>query len=76
MENFNRTGHWLSIGDYNSVITDDGVSSKGVLAHHRSVGFSDWLFNQGLIDMGLGGFKFTWIRGLSCAAFRRARLDR
>ncbi|XP_073151932.1 uncharacterized protein [Henckelia pumila] len=69
-------GPWCSIGDYNSVISDEEVSQIRKMNHRRNVGFSEWIFNQDLIDMGYVGSKFTWIRGLSSNTYKGARLDR
>ncbi|XP_073051702.1 uncharacterized protein [Primulina eburnea] len=75
-ENLNIQGPWLSIGDYNSVCYEHETSTTNGATHHRSAGFNDWLFNQGLIYIGFSGSRFTWVRGLSSATFKGARLDR
>ncbi|XP_075515886.1 uncharacterized protein LOC142550694 [Primulina tabacum] len=76
VENLNIEGPWCSVGDYNSVISDDEVSSRKRSAHHRNTDFSNWIFNQAMIDMGFEGAKFTWRRGLTPANYKGARLDR
>ncbi|XP_075499925.1 uncharacterized protein LOC142538495 [Primulina tabacum] len=75
-ENLNIAGPWLSIGDYNSVSSEQEVSSTGRVASNRSAGLTDWMFNQGLLDLGYIGSRFTWVRGLSTNTFKVARLDR
>ena len=37
--------------------------------------FGDWIFNQGLIDLGFTRPKFTWTRGQFSETFKGARLD-
>lgn len=36
----------------------------------------DWIGDNGLIDMGFVGAKYTWMRGLHLSTLKRARLDR
>lgn len=76
VDKLNIEGPWCSIGDYNFVLSDDEVFSKRKSDHHRSAGFTDWIFNQAMIDMGFEGSKFTWTRGLSTDTYKSARLDR
>ncbi|XP_073051225.1 uncharacterized protein [Primulina eburnea] len=75
-EKLNLDGPWLSIGDYNSVSSEQEVTSNGRLANIRSAGLTEWMFNQGLVDLGYIGSRFTWVRGLSTNTFKGARLDR
>ncbi|XP_073045682.1 uncharacterized protein [Primulina eburnea] len=76
LDNLNIEGPWCSIGDYNSVISDDEIEPQRNSAHHRSPEFADWIFNQAMIDMGFKGSKFTWTRGQSSDTHKSARLDR
>ena len=69
-------GPWLSVGDYNAVIAEEEVSGTGPLANHRSASFTEWIFDQGFLDMGYSGPNFTWTRGLTSLTFKGARLDR
>ena len=62
-------------GDFNSVTKAEEVSNAGKFDKRRCSGFNDWIFGNGLIDMGFIGPKFTWIRGRSPSAFKGARLD-
>ncbi|XP_019180199.1 PREDICTED: uncharacterized protein LOC109175391 [Ipomoea nil] len=71
----NLQGPWLSVGDYNSVLSINEVSSTN-LSSTRCAGFRRWIFEEGLIDLGCEGPQFTWRRGLSATSFRAARLDR
>ena len=38
--------------------------------------FKNWIDNNGLIDLGFSGPKFTWARGLTPDSRKEARLDR
>ncbi|XP_075508178.1 uncharacterized protein LOC142545090 [Primulina tabacum] len=75
-EKLNIEGPWVSLGDFNSVITEHEISTTGGVAYCRSAGFADWMFNQGLLDLGFTGSRFTWKRGNNSNTFKGARLDR
>ncbi|XP_073304620.1 uncharacterized protein [Primulina huaijiensis] len=75
-ENLNIEGPWISLGDFNSVITEHEISTTGGVAYCRSAGFADWMFNQGLLDLVFTGSRFTWMRGNNSNTFKGARLDR
>ncbi|XP_075481174.1 uncharacterized protein LOC142521884 [Primulina tabacum] len=75
-EKLNFAGPWLSIRDYNSVSSEQEVTPNGSLASIRIAGLTEWMFNQGLVDLGYIGSRFTWVRGLSTNTFKGARLDR
>ncbi|XVF74117.1 hypothetical protein PTKIN_Ptkin13bG0034500 [Pterospermum kingtungense] len=68
-------GPCLVVGDFNAVLSVEEVSS-GSLASNRCAGFQDWIFDNGLLDMGFVGSRFTWSRGLSSSTLKAARLDR
>ncbi|XP_073046080.1 uncharacterized protein [Primulina eburnea] len=70
-ENLNIQGSWLSVGDYNSVCNEHETSTTEGATHHRSAGFNDWLFNQGLIDIGFSGSRFTWAAWLTHEDFHK-----
>ncbi|XP_031115795.1 uncharacterized protein LOC116019654 [Ipomoea triloba] len=72
----NINGPWLSVGDYNAVADHEEVSNPRNFSHYRCTGFIDWMFDQGLLDLGYTGSKFTWQRGNSQDTFKAARLDR
>ena len=42
----------------------------------RCTRFKHWIENNGLIDLGFSGPKFTWTRGLNRETRKEARLDR
>ncbi|XP_019184586.1 PREDICTED: uncharacterized protein LOC109179535 isoform X1 [Ipomoea nil] len=67
---------WMTIGDFNSVAGPDEVSNPATYSSARSSDFNDWIFREGLVDLGYFGTKFTWMRGLQSTTFKGARLDR
>ncbi|XP_019170571.1 PREDICTED: uncharacterized protein LOC109166142 [Ipomoea nil] len=75
-EGLNFHGPWLIAGDYNSVLSVDEVSGSTNFSSSRCAGFRNWIFEEGLINVGFEGPQFTWCRGLSLTSFKAARLDR
>ncbi|XP_019158517.1 PREDICTED: uncharacterized protein LOC109155288 [Ipomoea nil] len=73
---FDPQGPWLTVGDFNSVTCRNEVSNPETFTSSRTVDFNDWIFREGLIDLGFTGPKFTWMRGVESTTFRGARLDR
>ncbi|XP_019172110.1 PREDICTED: uncharacterized protein LOC109167542 [Ipomoea nil] len=67
---------WLVVGDFNSVLSSDETSSPENFSLNRSSDFKNWIFREGLIDLGFTGSKFTWKRGIDTPSFKGARLDR
>lgn len=72
----NIEGVWIMIEDFNAVLHADELSNPRNRSSFRSIAFHDWMFHQGLIDMGYVGTKFTRTRGNSDLNFKGARLDR
>lgn len=72
----NIRGAWVTTGDYNSVLSREGVANNTRFSLNRSAGFSSWIFREGLIDLGYKGPKFTWSRGTETSNYKAARLDR
>lgn len=70
------TDPWVSIGDFNSVLTENDTSNNRSFASQRCVGFAYWIFEEGLLDMGYSGHAFTWTRGNDRDTWKAARLDR
>lgn len=66
----------LIAGDFNSVTSADEVSHPNSFANHRCIDFNLWIFQEGLIDLGFSGPKFTWMRGRENETFKAAKLDR
>lgn len=75
-ESLNIEGPLMVCGDFNFVVSTVEVSSPVSWNSHRSSGFQNWIFKQGLLDMGFYGPKFTWTRGIHASTFKGARLDR
>lgn len=69
-------GAWLTVGDFNSVLSPDEVNTPENWNAHKSASFQEWIFEQGLVGLGFHGSKFTWFRGVQEATFKGARLDR
>ncbi|XP_031099664.1 uncharacterized protein LOC116003863 [Ipomoea triloba] len=72
----NFQGPWLLAGDFNSVTSREEVNNPECFSLSRCTDFNNWLFREGLIDLGYIGAKFTWMRGVNSSSFRGARLDR
>ena len=70
------TEPWLIVGDFNSVLSSDEVSTAGRLDQRRCNAFGNWVFAHGLIYLEYSGLHFTWTCGTSNSTFRGARLDR
>lgn len=66
----------LIAGDFNSVTSAEEVSHPINFANHRCTDFNNWIFQEGLIDLGYSGPNFTWMRGRENETFKAARLDR
>ncbi|XP_019197687.1 PREDICTED: uncharacterized protein LOC109191482 [Ipomoea nil] len=66
---------WLVVGDFNSVLSSDETSSPENFSINRSSDFKNWIFREGLIDLGFTGSKFTWKRGIDTPSFKGARID-
>lgn len=69
-------GPWISIGDFNAVLSKEEVSNPESFNDRRCSGLREWIFMQGLVDIGYRGAPFTWVRGTQEDSYRGARLDR
>lgn len=67
---------WIALGDFNFVTSKEEVSNANSYSDQRSKSFNDWINDEGLIDHGYTGPRFTWTRGNNTNSFRGARLDR
>ncbi|XP_019172990.1 PREDICTED: uncharacterized protein LOC109168419 [Ipomoea nil] len=74
-DNFHMHEGWLAVGDFNAVTCMEDVSNQQNFSNHRCVGMNEWIFKEGLIDMGFVGPRFTWTRGRESTTFTGARLD-
>lgn len=72
--NFNQA--WMAVGHFNAVTGMDEVSNPDSFRQRRCSGFKEWIFEEGMIDLGYTGNKYTWMRGRDRDSFKGARLDR
>ncbi|XP_019199070.1 PREDICTED: uncharacterized protein LOC109192823 [Ipomoea nil] len=75
-QNLDPQPSWLAVGDFNAVTGHEEVSNPASFSSTRCSDFNDWIFRQGLIDLGYEGSKYTWKRGTNTETFKGARLDR
>lgn len=65
---------WLVAGDFNEIVS---IGQKvGGNSSFTSTGFAEWIFEQGLVDLGFSGPKFTWVKNSKIANSLKLRLDR
>lgn len=64
---------WLLAGDFNDILY---AQEKYGTTLGRSKGFKDWFDNQGMIDLGFIGPRFTWVNKREASKFVMKRLDR
>lgn len=76
IQSMDVSGPWIAAGDFNAVVSEAEVSDPAKFKHNKSVRFRDWIFDQGLIDMGFEGPRLTWRRGSEDTIIKGARLDR
>ena len=67
---------WLLAGDFNETSSLDERNHGGPDMQRRCNRFTYWIENNGLLDLGYSGPKFTWSRGLSPGTRKEARLNR
>lgn len=73
----NFLGPWLLAGDFNETRSmDERHGVGGSEMQRRCLNFSNWMEDNGLIDLGFSGPSHTWFRGDSQSTFKSARLDR
>ncbi|XP_019176088.1 PREDICTED: uncharacterized protein LOC109171517 [Ipomoea nil] len=64
------------VGDFNAVTGLEDVSNKENFQNHRCTDMRNWIFKEGLIDLGFFGARYPWTRGNDSTTLTRARLDR
>lgn len=69
-DNFAVQPCWLICGDFNSVTSREEVSNPHCFYASRSADFLEWIFREGLMDLGYEGSKFTWMRGVNTSRFK------
>ncbi|XP_019184648.1 PREDICTED: uncharacterized protein LOC109179603 [Ipomoea nil] len=67
-------GPWIAAGDFNAVTCEGETHNYSAFSPQRSVDFADWIYSEGLVDMGFSGARLTWMRGSEPE--KGARLDR
>lgn len=64
---------WISVGDFNAIASGENSSSN----HNRQCShFVEWIFQEGLVDLGFSGTRYTWMKGVNENTFRGACMDR
>lgn len=75
-QTLNLQGAWVLVGEYNSVVNRDETNCTDSFLSSRFADFQEWIFREGLMDLGYTGPRFTWMRGCGSPTFKAARLDR
>ncbi|XP_021621482.1 uncharacterized protein LOC110621511 [Manihot esculenta] len=76
LDSVDLSDEWMALGDFNCVPFQSELQGYNTFNISGAKLFSDWIFDNGLLDMGFEGSAFTWSRGLSSHSLQRARLDR
>jgi len=71
-----NTTPWLLAGDFNETINLSERDHGSDEMARRCFRFNNMIKNNGLIDLGFFGPRFTWSRGNSWLTRKSARLDR
>nr|GMD60351.1 uncharacterized protein LOC109181278 [Ipomoea batatas] len=61
---------------FSGVLHQDETSNYSAFSAQRCSDFAEWIDNDGLVDMGFSGPKYTWSRGNEVGLSKSARLDR
>ena len=67
-------GPWVVMGDFNEIVSSD--EKRGGRGCFSKIGFSDWISDNRLLDMGFIGQKFTWMTRRGLCEDIWERLDR
>lgn len=67
---------WVTKGDFNSITSSDESSSNSRNGNIQSINLMDWIFGEGLIDLGFMGHVFTWTWNCFINGQKAAQLDR
>ncbi|KAJ8445994.1 hypothetical protein Cgig2_021826 [Carnegiea gigantea] len=63
---------WLLARDINKTISLDERNHGGLEMQRRCTRFKHWIENNGLINLGYSGPKFTWMRGRDLSTMKKA----
>ncbi|KAJ8427137.1 hypothetical protein Cgig2_021393 [Carnegiea gigantea] len=66
----------MLVSDYNKTRSLDERDHGGHDMNKRCILFANWIENNGLIDLGFLGPRFTWVRGNTYDTSKSAKLDR
>ncbi|CAN1132549.1 Transposon TX1 uncharacterized 149 kDa protein [Linum perenne] len=72
----NREDPWILIGDFNTLMSNEEKEGGLDLSYEALEPFNDFIFNNGLMDMGFKGQKFTWTNCRQDEDEIKERLDR
>jgi len=67
---------WLLTGDFNETVSLEDRNHDGIEMLRWCEKFKHWIDNNGFIDMGFSGHKFTWIKENNASIQTCVRLDR
>ncbi|KAJ8423447.1 hypothetical protein Cgig2_008936 [Carnegiea gigantea] len=67
---------WLLVGDFNDTKSMEERLNCSNNLSRRCALFNYWIENNGLIDLGFSGPRFTWSTGNTISSKKFARLDR
>ena len=67
---------WMLARDFNETQSLAERDHGGSDLSRRCTLFANRIENNGLIDFGFSGHRFTWVRGNTCETRKSARLDR
>ncbi|KAL5831677.1 hypothetical protein ACOSQ4_017031 [Xanthoceras sorbifolium] len=67
-------GPWVIMGDFNEIT--NSTENRGGRSNFSKTGFSEWIDNNDLVDMGFLGPKFTWMNKRGVGEEIWVRLDR
>lgn len=59
MSKININNPCLFVNDFDVITSIDEVSNLDNFSQQRCSGFNNWIFQEGLVDMGFLGPKFT-----------------
>ena len=72
----NNTRPWLLASDFNDTKSLEERMHCGQGLARRCTKFNHWIKNNGLIDLGFSGPRYTWCRGRDNRTRKYARVDR